>query len=117
MTSDRSRAARLGSAAGIRVSTLLLGISRLACGQSEFHYATAAAPFIPCWIPAHAFCAALISAQMMAFTVLIGLVEVRASPQRFHCTGLLISWQISAPAGVVAQTYHPARVPGRTALS
>lgn len=125
----------LSGTRGLRIARRLLGVSLLACGQFNIHYFADTANFIPGWIPAHAFwagltaaaflaaglgilfsvlarlAAILVTAQMMTFTVLIWLVEVSVAPQRYHWTGLLISWLISAGAWVVAQTYSPMAVP------
>lgn len=124
----------LSAGTGTRVARVMLGLSLLACGQSNWYYFSATAHFIPGWIPAHGFwtaltaaafiaaglalvfgvfarlAAALITAQMMAFTLLIWLVDVLVAPQRFHWTGLLISWQIAAGAWVVAQSYRAAAI-------
>lgn len=125
----------LSGAAGMRIARILLGASLLACGQFNIHYFADTANFIPGWIPAHVFwagltataflaaglgilvsvlarlAAILVTAQMMTFTLLIWLVEVIVAPDRYHWTGLLISWLISAGAWVVAQTYRPLAAP------
>ncbi len=125
----------LSGTPSIRIARMLLGASLLACGQFNVHYFADTANFIPGWIPAHVFwagltaaafiaaglgilfsvlarlAAILVTGQMMTFTVLIWLVEVIVAPERYHWTGLLISWLISSGAWLVAHSYRPMAVP------
>lgn len=116
---------------GIRLARLLLGIGLLGCGEAHFRYLRATADFMPSWIPDHLawaiatgtgfltaavailvavwarLAATLATAMMGAFTLLIWLVSVARPPaDRFHWTGLAVSWTLTAAAWVVAESYR-----------
>ena len=126
----------LHGARGIRLARILLGIGLIGCGEAHFRFLKETAAFIPAWIPGHrawavatgsAFLAAaaailfgvraqlaatLATAMMAAFTVLIWLVSIARPPaDRFHWTGLAVSWTLTAAAWAVAETYPGAKSP------
>lgn len=120
----------LRGARGIGLARMLLGLGLIGCGEAHFRFLKETADFIPAWIPGHLawavatgsaflaaaaaillrvraqFAATLAAAMMAVFTVLIWLVSIaRPSADRFHWTGLAVSWTLTAAAWAVAETY------------
>jgi uncharacterized membrane protein len=116
---------------GMRLARLLIGIGLLGCGEAHFRFLKDTADFVPAWIPGHLawavatgtgflaaaiailvsvwarLAATLVTAMMAAFTLLIWLVSVaQPSADRFHWTGLAVSWTLTAAAWIVAETYR-----------
>lgn len=116
---------------GMTLARILLGIGLIGCGEAHFRYLGPTADFVPAWIPGHlawavatgtGFLAAaaavllavwarlaanLAAGMMAAFTLLIWLVDVVHGPaDRFHWTGLAVSWTLTAAAWIVADTYR-----------
>jgi uncharacterized membrane protein len=116
---------------GMRLARLLLGIGLLGCGEAHFRFLEETAGFVPAWIPGHLawavatgtgflaaaiailvsvwarLAATLATAMMAAFTALIWLVDVATGAgDRFHWTGLAVSWTLTAAAWVVAEAYR-----------
>lgn len=117
--------------AGVRLARILLGLGLIGCGEAHFRYLKATADFVPAWIPGHLgwaiatgsgflaaaaaillsvwarLAATLVTAMMAAFTLLIWLVGVVPPPaDRFHWTGLAVSWALTASAAIVAESYR-----------
>ncbi len=117
--------------AGTRLARILLGLGLIGCGEAHFRSLQATADFVPAWIPGHlgwaiatgsgflAAAAAIllsigarlaatsVTAMMAAFTLLIWLVDVARLPaDRFHWTGLAVSWTLMASAWIVAESYR-----------
>jgi uncharacterized membrane protein len=118
---------------GMRLARILLAVGLLGCGEAHFYFLKDTADFVPAWIPGHLgwalatgsgflaaaaaiflglwprLAATLVTAMMGAFTALIWLIDVaRASADRFHLTGLTVSWTLTAAAWVVAAGYRDA---------
>jgi uncharacterized membrane protein len=117
--------------AGVRLARILLGLGLIGCGEAHFRYLKATADFVPAWIPGHLgwaiatgsgflaaaaaillsvwarLAATLVTLMMAAFTLLIWLLGVAHPPaDRFHWTGLAVSWALTASASIVAETYR-----------
>lgn len=116
---------------GIRLARILLGLGLIGCGEAHFRFLKETAGFIPDWIPGHLawalatgsgfiaaavailvavwvrLAASLAAAMMATFTVLIWLAAVAlGAADRFHWTGLAVSWALTAAAWLVAETYR-----------
>lgn len=116
---------------GMRLAKLLLGIGLIGCAEAHFRFLEDTANFVPAWIPGHLawavatgsgflaaavailvsvwarLAATLATAMMATFTVLIWLLDVATGAgDRFHWTGLAVSWTLTAAAWVVAETYR-----------
>lgn len=116
---------------GMTLARVLLGIGLIGCGEAHFRYLGPTADFVPAWIPGHLawavatgsgflaaaaaillavwarLAATLVTAMMAAFTLLIWLPDVVHGPaDRFHWTGLAVSWTLTAAAWVVADSYR-----------
>lgn len=116
---------------GMRLARLLLGIGLIGCGEAHFRFLKDTADFVPAWIPGHLawavatgsgflaaaiailvsvwarLAATLVAAMMATFTALIWLMGIAAGARdRFHWTGLAVSWTLTAAAWIVAETYR-----------
>lgn len=125
------RLAFLHGRQGMSAARILLGIGLIGCGEAHFRFLGPTADFVPAWIPGHLawavatgggflaaaaaillavwarLAATLVTAMMGTFTLLIWLVDVARGPaDRFHWTGLAVSWTLTAAAWLVAESYR-----------